>query len=126
MSEGLIRLLPTAKVGHVGISRDPVTLKPAPYLCKLPERLAERKILAADPMLATGGSAAAAIDLIKEHGGRDIIFLCLLAAPEGLEYLHSRHPDIRIVVGHVDRGRNEQGYVCPGFGNAGERLFGTK
>ena len=126
MSEGLLQLLPMAKVGHVGISRDPVTLEPWPYLCKLPDALAQRRILACDPMLATGGSAAAAIDLIKQHGGRDITFLCLLAAPEGVEHLHRLHPDIRIVVGHLDRGRNARGYVSPGFGNAGERLFGAK
>ena len=126
MSSGLLKLMPAAKVGHVGVSRDKVTFEPRAYFCKMPAELEQRKIFVADPMLATGGSAAAAISFIKEKGGQDITFLCVIAAPEGLERLQKEHPDVKIYVGNLDRGFNERAFVCPGFGNAGDRIFGTK
>lgn len=126
MSEGLLKLLPAAKVGHIGLSRDKVTLEPREYFCKLPSYLDQRKIFVMDPMLATGGSASAAIDSIKKRGGKDITFLCVIAAPTGLETLHAAHPDVKIVAGNLDNDMNEYGFVSPGFGNAGDRIFGTK
>ena len=125
MYEGIIKLIPNAKVGHIGVSRDKKTFEASEYICKMPSSLSERKIYVMDPMLATGGSAIAAIDSIKKHGGIDITFLCVVAAPIGLEALHTAHPDIKIVVGNLDREINERAYVCPGFGNAGDRYFGT-
>jgi len=126
MVNGVLTLVPSAKVGHIGLYRDHETHEPHEYYCKLPDPISERMILALDPMLATGGSAVAAIDFIKEHGGRDIKFLCIIAAPEGLERLSRAHPDVRIYVGCIDRELNEDAYICPGLGDAGDRIFGTK
>ena len=126
MVDGLLNLTPTAKVGHIGLYRDPVTHEPHEYYCKLPSPIEERTILVVDPMLATGGSAVDAIRMIKEHGGRKIKFMCIIAAPEGLERLHTEYPDVQIYVGNLDRCMNENKYIMPGLGDAGDRIFGTK
>ena len=126
MTEGILSLLPTAKVGHIGMYRDPHTHKPHSYYCKLPDPINERIIIVTDPMLATGGSAVDAIRFIKEKGGVRIKFMCIIAAPDGLENLHATHPDVQIYVGHLDRELNENAYICPGLGDAGDRIFGTK
>ena len=125
MTDGMLKLLPTARVGHVGMVRDEKTHVAHSYYCKLPEELSERIIIVTDPMLATGGSAIDAISYIKENGGRKIKFMCIIAAPEGLEKLHEEHPDVQIYVGHVDRELNDEAYICPGLGDAGDRIFGT-
>ena len=124
--DGVLRMVPSARVGHIGLYRDEETLEPVKYFCKMPKDVAERDILIVDPMLATGGSAVAAVNFIKEHGGKKIKFMSIIAAPEGLERLHRAHPDIQIYVGHVDRCLNENAYICPGLGDAGDRIFGTK
>lgn len=126
MVDGLLNLTPTAKVGHIGLYRDPVTHEPHEYYCKLPNPIEERTIIVVDPMLATGGSAVDAIRMIKEHGGRKIKFMCIIAAPEGLERLHTECPDVQIYVGNLDRCMNENKYIMPGLGDAGDRIFGTK
>ena len=126
MVNGILELVPSAKVGHIGLYRDPDTHKPHEYYCKLPEFIDQRTILVVDPMLATGGSGSEAVDFIKQHGGKTIKFMCVIAAPEGLERLRTDHPDIQIYVGNVDRCLNEQAYICPGLGDAGDRIFGTK
>ncbi len=126
MVGGLLKLMPAAKVGHIGLYRDEETFQPHEYYCKLPTAIEHRRIFVVDPMLATGGSAIAAIDFIKQHGGSDITFLCVIAAPEGLEKLSAAHPDIKIFVGNLDRELNERAYICPGLGDAGDRIFGTK
>ncbi|MGN0368953.1 MAG: uracil phosphoribosyltransferase [Butyrivibrio sp.] len=126
MVGGLLKLMPAAKVGHIGMYRDEQTHEPHEYYCKLPNPIELRKIYVVDPMLATGGSAVDAIDLIKQRGGKDITFMCIIAAPEGLEKLHKAHPDIRIFAGNLDRELNENAYICPGLGDAGDRIFGTK
>ena len=126
MVGGMLRLMPAAKVGHIGMYRDEVTLEPHEYFCKLPSAIDQRSIYVVDPMLATGGSAVEAISAIKKHGGKDIYFLCIVAAPEGLERLHKAHPDVKIFVGNLDRQLNENGYICPGLGDCGDRIFGTK
>lgn len=126
MTDGILRLVPTAKVGHVGMYRDPVTHEPHEYYCKLPDPISERIIIVTDPMLATGGSASDAIRLIKEHGGKKIKFMCIIAAPEGVKVLAEAHPDVQIYIGHLDRELNENAYICPGLGDAGDRIFGTK
>ncbi|MCD8326083.1 MAG: uracil phosphoribosyltransferase [Lachnospiraceae bacterium] len=126
MVSGILALSPTAKVGHIGLYRDPVTHEPHEYYCKLPSPIEERTILVVDPMLATGGSGVDAVNLIKQHGGVKIKFMCIIAAPEGLKRLHEAHPDIQIYVGHLDRCLNENAYICPGLGDAGDRIFGTK
>ena len=126
MVEGLLNLMPVAKIGHIGLYRDEETFEPHEYYCKLPAGIDKRKIFVVDPMLATGGSAVSAIDFIKNYGGKDIIFVCLIAAPEGLERLAAAHPDIKIYVGNLDRGLNEKAYIVPGLGDAGDRIFGTK
>ena len=126
MVGGILNLVPTAKVGHIGLYRDPETHEPHEYYCKLPEPIDQRTILVVDPMLATGGSGADAVTMIKEHGGKNIKFMCIIAAPEGLEKLHEAHPDIQIYVGSLDRELNENAYICPGLGDAGDRIFGTK
>lgn len=126
MVGGILNLVPTAKVGHIGLYRDPETHEPHEYYCKLPEPIDQRMILVVDPMLATGGSGADAVTMIKEHGGKNIKFMCIIAAPEGLEKLHEAHPDIQIYVGSLDRELNENAYICPGLGDAGDRIFGTK
>ena len=126
MVDGLRELSPTPKVGHIGLYRDEVTHEPHEYYCKLPSPIEERTIIVTDPMLATGGSAVSAVDFIKQHGGKKIKFMAIIAAPEGLERLHKAHPDIQIYVGHLDRCLNEDAYICPGLGDAGDRIFGTK
>lgn len=126
MVNGLLELIPMAKVGHVGMYRDPETLQPVEYYCKLPSDLAERRIIVTDPMLATGGSAAAAISLLKEKGAKDIQLMCLVAAPEGVEVVNKAHPDVRIYVAALDEKLNDHGYILPGLGDAGDRIFGTK
>jgi uracil phosphoribosyltransferase len=124
--DGLLALVPNAKVGHVGLYRDPETHKPVEYYCKLPQDLDKRKIFVVDPMLATGGSASAAIDFIKEKGGKNIVFMCLIAAPEGIEVLQREHPDVDIYIAAKDEKLNEHAYIVPGLGDAGDRLYGTK
>lgn len=126
MVSGLLELMPMAKVGHVGLYRDPETLKPVEYYCKLPSDLSDRRIIVTDPMLATGGSASAAITLLKEKGARDIQLMCLVAAPQGVEAVNKEHPDVRIYVAVLDEDLNEHGYILPGLGDAGDRIFGTK
>lgn len=126
MVSGILALSPTAKVGHIGMYRNEETHEPVPYYCKLPKPIEERLIVVTDPMLATGGSACDAIDQIKAQGGKDIKFMCIIAAPEGLERLHKAHPDVQIYVGHLDRELNSDAYICPGLGDAGDRIFGTK
>lgn len=126
MVGGILSLVPSAKVGHIGLYRDPETHEPHEYYCKLPDPIDQRTILVVDPMLATGGSAIEAIDFIKQHGGNNIKFMCIIAAPEGLKKLEEAHPDIQIYVGHLDRELNSHAYICPGLGDAGDRIFGTK
>ncbi|HIR70516.1 MAG TPA: uracil phosphoribosyltransferase [Candidatus Pullilachnospira gallistercoris] len=126
MVGGILQLVPSAKVGHIGLYRDPVTHEPHEYYCKLPEPIDQRTILVVDPMLATGGSASEAVTFIKQHGGKKIKFMCIIAAPEGLKRLRKDHPDIQIYIGHMDRELNGQAYICPGLGDAGDRIFGTK
>ena len=126
MVNGIQALVPTAKIGHIGLYRDPESHEPVEYYCKLPMPIEERTIVVTDPMLATGGSACDAIRMIKQHGGKKIKFMCIIAAPEGLERLQKAHPDIQIYVGHLDRQLNEHAYILPGLGDAGDRIFGTK
>ena len=126
MVDGMLELVPNAKVGHVGLYRDPETHEPVEYYCKLPADIDYRQIFVVDPMLATGGSAAAAIDFVKARGGRDIIFMCLIAAPEGIEALQKAHPDVDIFIAAKDEKLNENAYIVPGLGDAGDRIFGTK
>ena len=126
MVEGVQTLVPSAKVGHIGLYRDPETLQPVEYYCKLPADIEERDVFVVDPMLATGGSAADAIKLIKEKGAKRIKFLGLIAAPEGIEKLRSAHPDVDIYVAALDSHLNDHGYIVPGLGDAGDRIFGTK
>ena len=126
MVNGVLSLVPSAKIGHIGLYRDEETHEPHEYFCKLPNAIEQRTIVVTDPMLATGGSAVAAIDFIKQHGGKHIKFMCIIAAPEGVKKLHEAHPDVQIYVGHLDRELNENAYICPGLGDAGDRIFGTK
>ncbi|MHB1653177.1 MAG: uracil phosphoribosyltransferase [Desulfitobacteriaceae bacterium] len=126
MVDGMLRLIPAAKVGHVGLYRDPVTLQPVEYYCKLPPDVEERDLIVIDPMLATGGSAVAAISFLKERGARGIKLMCLIAAPEGIQAVETAHPDVDIFVAAVDKYLNDHGYIVPGLGDAGDRLFGTK
>lgn len=126
MVDGILSLIPTARVGHIGLYRDPETFQPVEYYCKLPEDIHERTLIVLDPMLATGGSAVAAIDFLKQKGARNIKFVGLIAAPEGLRLLEEAHPDIEIYVGEIDEKLNEHKYIVPGLGDAGDRLFGTK
>ena len=126
MVEGVMTIVPSAKVGHIGLYRDPETLNPVEYYCKLPADIQERDVFVVDPMLATGGSASDAIKLIKEKGAKRIKFLGLLAAPEGLERLRADHPDVDIYVATLDSHLNDHGYIVPGLGDAGDRIFGTK
>ena len=126
MTDGILRLIPRAKIGHVGMYRDPVTHEPHEYYCKLPKPISERVIIVTDPMLATGGSAVDTINLIKQQGGKKIKFMCIIAAPEGVEALTKAHPDVQVYIGHLDRELNEHAYICPGLGDAGDRIFGTK
>ena len=124
--EGMLDLVPSARVGFIGLYRDHETLKPVQYYLKLPEAMGERHCVVVDPMLATGNSVIAAIDQLKEHGAKNIKFVCLLAAPEGIKALTTAHPDVIIVTGAVDSHLNENGYIVPGLGDAGDRMFGTK
>lgn len=124
--DGMLALVPNAKVGHIGLYRDPETHEPVEYYCKLPTDIEKRKIFVVDPMLATGGSAVAAIDFIKQRGGTDIVFMCLIAAPEGIEVLQNAHPDVDIYIAAKDECLNENKYILPGLGDAGDRLYGTK
>ena len=126
MVDGMLDLVPTAKVGHIGLYRDPETLQPVEYYCKLPQDIQERDLFVLDPMLATGGSAVAAVQFIKDKGAKNINFLCLIAAPEGLKCLQEAHPDVNIYVACLDEKLNDHGYIVPGLGDAGDRLFGTK
>ena len=126
MVNGLLNLVPSAKVGHIGMYRDEETLEPHEYYCKLPPDIDDRLIVVVDPMLATGGSAIDAIAQIKSYGGNNITFLCLIAAPEGIEALKKAHPDVDIYCANVDECLNENGYIVPGLGDAGDRIFGTK
>lgn len=126
MVNGILALVPSAKVGHIGLYRDETTFEPQEYYCKLPDPIEERLIVVTDPMLATGGSAISAVNFIKEHGGKNIKLMSIIAAPEGVMALSKAHPDIQIYIGHMDRELNEQKYICPGLGDAGDRIFGTK
>jgi len=126
MVSGVMALAPLAKVGHIGLYRDPETHEPHEYYCKLPDFIDQRLVVVVDPMLATGGSAVAALDFIKEHGGKNIKFMCIIAAPEGIEKLAEAHPDVEIYIGNVDRCLNDHAYILPGLGDAGDRIFGTK
>ena len=124
--DGMLELVPNAKVGHVGLYRDPDSHEPVEYYCKLPADIEKRRIFVLDPMLATGGSASAAIDFIKKRGGKDITFMCLIAAPEGIKVLQDAHPDVDIYIAAKDERLNEKEYILPGLGDAGDRLYGTK
>ena len=124
--DGILELIPSARVGFVGLYRDEATLKPVQYYFKVPEGLEDRRVIVVDPMLATGNSSVAAIDLLKKAGATDIAFLCLLAAPEGVKRMAEAHPDVHIVTAALDRHLNEKGYIVPGLGDAGDRMFGTK
>lgn len=126
MVDGMLKLIPAAKVGHIGLYRDPETLKPVEYYCKLPSDIGERDIIVTDPMLATGGSAADAITLLKNKGAKNIKLMCLIAAPEGLQNVTEQHPDVDIYTASIDERLNDHGYIVPGLGDAGDRLFGTK
>lgn len=126
MVDGMLKLIPAAKVGHIGLYRDPQTLKPVEYYCKMPADIEERDIIVLDPMLATGGSAIAAVNFLKEKGCKNIKFVCLIAAKCGVEALTSAHPDLTVYCGAVDERLNDHGYIVPGLGDAGDRIFGTK
>ena len=126
MVDGMLALIPAAKVGHIGLYRDPETLKPVEYYCKMPADVADREIFVVDPMLATGGSSVAAIQMLKDRGCKKIHFMCIIAAPEGLKAMQEAHPDVDIYVGSLDEKLNEHGYIVPGLGDAGDRIFGTK
>ena len=126
MVEGMLAMIPAAKVGHIGLYRDPETLKPVEYYCKLPADSNVRAVFVVDPMLATGGSAVAAIQMLKDKGVKNIRFLCIIAAPEGVEAMKKAHPDVDIYIGALDQHLNEHGYIVPGLGDAGDRIFGTK
>ena len=126
MVEGLLSLVPTAKVGHIGLYRDPETLKPVEYYCKLPSDAEKRQLIVVDPMLATGGSAVAGIQFLKDRGCTNIRMMCLIAAPEGVAEVQKHHPDVDLYIGALDEKLNDHGYIVPGLGDAGDRIFGTK
>lgn len=126
MVDGMLQILPAARVGHIGLYRDPGTLKPVEYYCKLPQDIQERELIVLDPMLATGGSAVAAINFLKDKGATSIKMVCLIAAPEGVEALKNAHPDVDIYVASLDEKLDDHAYIIPGLGDAGDRLFGTK
>ncbi len=126
MVDGILKLVPVARVGHIGLYRDPVTAEPVEYYCKLPNNIEERDIIVVDPMLATGGSAAAAIQMIKDRGGKNIKMMNLIAAPEGVKVVQDAHPDVDIFVAGLDEKLNDHKYIVPGLGDAGDRIFGTK
>ena len=125
MLNGVVNMIPAARVGHVGMYRDPKTLKPVEYYCKLPNDVAERTLIVVDPMLATGGSASSALSLLKEKGAKSPILMCLVAAPEGIRVINKEHPDVPLYVAAIDEKLNEKGYIVPGLGDAGDRIFGT-
>ena len=126
MVDGMLELIPNAKVGHIGLYRDPDTHMPVEYYCKLPSDIENRQVIVVDPMLATGGSAAAAIDFIKEKGAKNVSFMCLIAAPDGIQVLQNQHPDVDIFIAAKDSHLNDHAYIVPGLGDAGDRLYGTK
>ncbi len=126
MVDGMLNLIPAAKVGHIGLYRDPETSKPIEYYCKIPADCGEREIFVVDPMLATGGSAVAAVTMLKERGCKNIHFLCIIAAPEGIKAMQDAHPDVDLYIGSVDERLNDHNYIVPGLGDAGDRIFGTK
>ena len=126
MVEGMLAMIPAAKVGHMGLYRDPETLEPVEYYCKLPSDCNEREVYVVDPMLATGGSCVAAIQMLKEKGVKNIHFMCIIASPEGVERLQKEHPDVDIYIAALDEKLNDHGYIVPGLGDAGDRIFGTK
>ncbi len=126
MVEGMLAMIPAAKVGHIGLYRDPETLLPVEYYCKLPADSSEREVFVVDPMLATGGSSTAAIRMLKEKGVKSIRFMCIIAAPEGVKKMQEEHPDVDIYIGALDERLNDHGYIVPGLGDAGDRIFGTK
>ena len=126
MVDGMLNMVPAAKIGHIGLYRDPETLQPVEYYCKLPADCAERDVFVVDPMLATGGSAIAAIQMLKDKGCRNIRFMCILAAPEGVKAMQEAHPDVEMYIGALDEKLNDHGYIVPGLGDAGDRIFGTK
>ncbi|MCI9417350.1 MAG: uracil phosphoribosyltransferase [Eubacterium sp.] len=126
MVDGMLNMIPAAKVGHIGLYRDPNTKEPVEYYCKLPEDCPEREVFVVDPMLATGGSAVAAIQMLKEKGVKNIRFMCIIAAPEGVKRMQEAHPDVEVYIGALDDQLNEDCYIVPGLGDAGDRIFGTK
>ena len=126
MVDGMLKLIPAAKVGHIGLYRDEETLQPVEYFCKLPQDIAERDVIVVDPMLATGGSAADAITMLKRRGAKNLRLMCLISSPEGIALVQKEHPDVDIYVAGIDEKLNENGYIVPGLGDAGDRLFGTK
>lgn len=126
MVDGMLDMVPAAKVGHIGLYRDPVTIKPVEYYCKLPEDCSEREVFVVDPMLATGGSSVEAIQMIKNRGVKNIKFMCIIAAPEGVKAMHDAHPDVDLFIGALDERLDEHSYIVPGLGDAGDRIFGTK
>ena len=126
MVDGMLSLIPAAKVGHIGLYRDPETLKPVEYYCKLPADSDEREVFVVDPMLATGGSSVAAIQMLKDKGCKNIHFMCIIAAPEGVKAMEEAHPDVDMYIGALDEKLNDHGYIVPGLGDAGDRIFGTK
>ena len=126
MVNGMLNLVPAAKVGHIGLYRDPVSMKPVDYYCKLPVDISEREAIIVDPMLATGGSAVEAINILKKYNAKNVKFVCLIAAPEGIEAVTGAHPDVDLFIGAVDEKLNDHCYILPGLGDAGDRLFGTK
>lgn len=126
MVDGMLSLIPAAKVGHIGLYRDPETLEPVEYYCKLPEDCQEREVFVVDPMLATGGSSVAAIQMLKDKGCKKIHFMCIIAAPEGVAKMQEAHPDVDMYIGALDEKLNDHGYIVPGLGDAGDRIFGTK
>ncbi|MBQ7360208.1 MAG: uracil phosphoribosyltransferase [Lachnospiraceae bacterium] len=126
MVDGMLQMIPAAKVGHIGLYRDPETLEPVEYYCKLPADCADREVFVVDPMLATGGSSVAAIQMLKDKGCKKIHFMCIIAAPEGVEKMKEAHPDVDMYIGALDEKLNDHGYIVPGLGDAGDRIFGTK
>ena len=126
MVDGMLSIIPAAKVGHIGLYRDPETLEPVEYYCKLPEDCSEREVFVVDPMLATGGSSVAAIQMLKDKGVKNIHFMCIIAAPEGVKRMEEQHPDVDMFIGVLDERLNDHGYIVPGLGDAGDRIFGTK
>ena len=126
MVDGMLELIPAAKIGHIGLYRDPETLEPVEYYCKLPADCAEREVVVVDPMLAPGGSSVAAIQMLKDKGCKNIHFMCIIAAPEGVERMQKTHPDVDMYIGALDEKLNDHGYIVPGLGDAGDRIYGTK